>query len=360
MRYNQPYGLPDEVVPFDHPYVNGDPSIARQGSIPPAESIEYPQREIIKVIQWAYDHGYVDQDGNPCLQPTNVYLDQLLKALFGIINAKNLRGPTTVYVNGSTGSDTLYDGSQPTVDGSKGPFATIDRALVEMAKYNLAGFNYFIRVADGLYTKNGPIILPLPNGSGSVHLIGNDVTPTNCVLLNSGSGSVLRELAGGNYVVSGFSLSNTAVAAGDSNSLIDTQAGSMTVGNINCGASVGSHLTGWINGYMFILGPNISISGGCPSGSHILALEGGRALTHVLATPVVNVTVTAPITVASFARSEQLSYCRPIYLSLSGAANVTGSKYAVSANAVMNTQGRGVSYLPGTVAGTAVTGGQYQ
>src|SRR5215831_12012706 len=45
MRYVPPFGTPD-----DSPYINGDPSIARQGSIPPAEAFEHPMRELVAVI----------------------------------------------------------------------------------------------------------------------------------------------------------------------------------------------------------------------------------------------------------------------------------------------------------------------
>jgi hypothetical protein len=46
MLYNPPYGVSDPNAP----YINGDPSIGRAGSIPPAASIEYPQREIVNLI----------------------------------------------------------------------------------------------------------------------------------------------------------------------------------------------------------------------------------------------------------------------------------------------------------------------
>jgi hypothetical protein len=66
MQYNQPYGVSDTNAP----YVNGDPSLGRQGSIPPAESIEYPQREIVAVIT---DVGLA--------APSNSDLAQLSKAV---------------------------------------------------------------------------------------------------------------------------------------------------------------------------------------------------------------------------------------------------------------------------------------
>ncbi|WLB57504.1 hypothetical protein [Bradyrhizobium japonicum] len=46
MKYNQPYGVSDP----DAPYINGNPSTGTMGSIPPAASIEYPQREIVNLI----------------------------------------------------------------------------------------------------------------------------------------------------------------------------------------------------------------------------------------------------------------------------------------------------------------------
>jgi len=46
MKYNQPYGVSDPNAA----YVNGNPSTGTMGSIPPAESIEYPQREIVNLI----------------------------------------------------------------------------------------------------------------------------------------------------------------------------------------------------------------------------------------------------------------------------------------------------------------------
>ena len=61
MKYNPPYGVSDPNAP----YINGDPSIGRAGSIPPAESIEYPQREIVAAI---YDIGLSSPNNNDLSQ----------------------------------------------------------------------------------------------------------------------------------------------------------------------------------------------------------------------------------------------------------------------------------------------------
>jgi hypothetical protein len=49
MKYVQPYGITDP----DAPYINGNPSTGTMGSIPPAASIEHPQREIVNLINSA-------------------------------------------------------------------------------------------------------------------------------------------------------------------------------------------------------------------------------------------------------------------------------------------------------------------
>ena len=47
MKYNQPYGVTDPEAP----YVNGNPSTGTMGSIPPAASIEHPQREVVNFLK---------------------------------------------------------------------------------------------------------------------------------------------------------------------------------------------------------------------------------------------------------------------------------------------------------------------
>jgi hypothetical protein len=69
MLYNQPYGKPAEVTWGDTPYINGNPATGSPGSIPPAASIEYPQREIVNLIR-----------ASP-LTPSNSDLMQLARAL---------------------------------------------------------------------------------------------------------------------------------------------------------------------------------------------------------------------------------------------------------------------------------------
>src|ERR1700676_3467636 len=66
MKYNQPW---DQPLNPNAPYTNGNPGTGTPGSIPPAASIEYPQREI---VNFETDSG---------LAPTNSDLHQLSEAV---------------------------------------------------------------------------------------------------------------------------------------------------------------------------------------------------------------------------------------------------------------------------------------
>ncbi|SIO49901.1 hypothetical protein SAMN05443247_06576 [Bradyrhizobium erythrophlei] len=95
MQYNQPWGVSDTNAP----YINGNPSTGTMGSIPPAASIEYPQREIVAMIA---DAG---------ITPSNADLTQLAKAIqscfinyvpdTGTVNALNVTmSPVPAYRDG--------------------------------------------------------------------------------------------------------------------------------------------------------------------------------------------------------------------------------------------------------------------
>jgi hypothetical protein len=58
MKYVPPYGRESEGDSAQ--YINGDPSIGRQGSIPPANAFEHPMREIVHTIEknWIYPSEY--------------------------------------------------------------------------------------------------------------------------------------------------------------------------------------------------------------------------------------------------------------------------------------------------------------
>jgi hypothetical protein len=109
----------------------------------------------------------------------------------------------------------------------------------------------------------------------------------------------------------------------------------------------------------FFIAGNTTITGGSTGGfgAHLNATINGTVLVDT-ATPW-NLTITAPVNLPDFVAATDGGQARPIYGTITGAGNVTGAKFVASSNGVIETQGRGVNYLPGTTAGALLTGGQY-
>lgn len=65
MKYWQPFGISDPNAP----YINGDPTIGRAGSIPPAGVFEQPQRELVNLISYSN------------MNPSDASVDQVMHAV---------------------------------------------------------------------------------------------------------------------------------------------------------------------------------------------------------------------------------------------------------------------------------------
>jgi hypothetical protein len=96
MKYNQPYGVSDP----NGPYINGNPSTGTMGSIPPAASIEYPQREIVNMI------------ADAAVVPDNADLHQLGRSVQSgnLIHAFDSGPVNTVIINTTPPLAAYYDG----------------------------------------------------------------------------------------------------------------------------------------------------------------------------------------------------------------------------------------------------------
>jgi hypothetical protein len=342
LLYNQPYGISDPNAP----YINGNPSTGTMGSIPPALSIEHPQREIVKVIQWAYDHGYADMLGNPCEQPTSNLTDQLLKALFGIMNSRLLRAPQNYFVNGATGNDFGNDGLTANT-----PFATIQKALDVATGWNQNGFMVTINVADGIYEG---IILRELNGSGGCLLQGSGTS--RCTISGVNKSAIQSGGISSTYYIQGFALTCQGVyPPGDHGCGIMLYGGTVQVQNLkflNCGEA---HMMTIADGWLI---PNLDIEIAGSAQSHISAVWNSH-YTH--SSPPVEPTLTISQQVAFnyFAISSSGSLVVNYYVNIIGASNMTsGAKFLVNLNSTM-ANGGGLNYLPGPSPGVITTGGQY-
>ncbi|MET3485353.1 hypothetical protein [Methylobacterium sp. 1973] len=159
MIYNKPFDATNPAAG----YVNGNPATNTAGSIPCAEGLEYPQREIVAVIQAAN------------LVPTNNDLTQLLQAIQALAGSKGLTVINNRKIVGSTRRIfmtvglvywTVPDGiTQVDVEGCWGPGG--GGAGGSMAAGAGGGF------AAGTYTVTPGQVIPVTIGAPGVGTAGS-------------------------------------------------------------------------------------------------------------------------------------------------------------------------------------------
>ena len=439
MKYNQPYGVTD----LNAPYINGNPSTGTMGSIPPAASIEYPQREIVNFItdstlvpdnadlrqlSKSVQSGHVnycDDQGTPnfiAITPTppvteyklglhfririnnintgptqlnvsnvgwapvvhgdksalgarEMNIGQMIDVAFdGAGNWQMMTGgigglimmtePQSFYVDANLGDDTLYDGTQATVDATHGhgPFKTLQKALTTMATYNLGGWTFNIYMADGNYVWNSLLMAPIPNGSGTVAIHGNPSNPTLCKLINAGAGGAIA-ISGGVYTFDGIYFQSTAGGSGIGGvegSLWVDGFGQVMLFSTAFGNAAHSQILVGPGGSLSLFGPlKIYGSGGATAECFINGWS-NAVCTSYSVYPVLDIYGAVTYTAAFMAVSGGAQFVVPFTaITIQAGGSVTGMKYSCVSNAVINTFGRGPNYFPGTVPGGVNTGGQY-
>jgi hypothetical protein len=100
-----------------------------------------------------------------------------------------------------------------------------------------------------------------------------------------------------------------------------------------------------------------TLTGNYCGGAHYYAFTNGVLLNSTPTNPNINISVAS--SAYAFAWAVDGGQIWPIWNNIFGAGNFNGYKYVASTNGVINSQGRGASYLPGTAAGFTAAGGQY-
>ncbi len=271
-----------------------------------------------------------------------------------------LTAPLQYYVNGTTGSDSNNGLTTLT------PFQTIQKGLNAAGSVFTNGFPVTISVvASGTY---GHITLPPINGAGSVILVGNNSTPTNCVISGNTFSAIFAGAISGTYQISGFSLVSTGNPS-LSNDIcggifLASGGGAIFINNMDFGACSGGHIAASGGSTIGILQGPITISGGCignsvsSSPAHMNANTNANIHVGIPAT-FPSLSINAAAFMSYFASVSQGGSIAVAYSSISNPTNVTATKFSATLNGTVNSGGRGTSYYPGNVAGTTSTGGQY-
>jgi hypothetical protein len=261
-----------------------------------------------------------------------------------------LYAPRNFYVNGTTGSDSNDGLTAGTA------FQTIQKAQNQTYLYNLNGYSVTINVADGIYTNAASpgcvVSCGANNGSGGIYFVGNVANPQN-VQLTSSAGMAVQVGNGAVVSFNGFKLSSTGGAPGWSPSGVDIVSGYCELHAIEFGACPDYHIVLDAAARCSYQGP-FAVSGSTTA--HIFCAQSSY-LRQPLNPPTLN--IKNPINVSEWLLVAGGGVTFALYSTITGFGNVTGSKYNVQTNGVCYTNGSGINYYPGTIAGATSTGGQY-
>ena len=253
-----------------------------------------------------------------------------------------LTAPRNYYVNVNTGSDT-NDGATPAT-----PFRTIQKGVTTVGLLDLNGYTAAVNVADGVYSES--VQLSTVSQNGTAVLNGNDTNWANVNINPAAASSIITAQAGSNWIIHGFKVNGVAAPGDAGNGIWVTASGrSVQYYNMEFGACPGSHIT-ISRGSIVNLGA-VQISGG--ASSHIL-VDGGVFATDA-AHPLT--IVGTPVFSVAFIWCANAGTTYYIFSPLVG--NSSGPKYLASFNGVINSEGGGINYYPGSAAGSTSAGGQY-
>lgn len=269
-----------------------------------------------------------------------------------------LKANTTIYLS-PTGNDSV-----PYVAMSIGnPWATLNKAWSFICStFDLAGFTVTIQMADGTYSglQVGAAVGGLsgtPNGGGNIVFQGNTGDYTKVIISDANN-----PFAFGAMITSALTFSYlTLNGTGGTNYLINVQAPCVVniKGTIGCRV-VGAYALSVYGGgaQINLIGCTINFDGSPTYLGAIIAQAGGlisifnNTGLNTFAVPSGTLTIATGFAIAVGAGQIETAAA-----AFSG--SVSGPRYDVEANGVINTFGSGASYWPGTSVGTASTGGQY-
>lgn len=239
-------------------------------------------------------------------------------------------------------------------NSSAGAFATIQKAWNTVTTLDLNGrSDTIIQVGAGTYNSGSQPLLSVTTCSlgGFVTLQGDTTTPSNVVLnVSAGSTSAISVSNSCTLSVAGLkivsSVGNPFFGLYALSGYINV-IGTMDFGAFGSGYHIVAKSGGRIN---FAQGVSYTISGGAHF--HWYA-TGGEVLAQELAVTINN----APAFAGAFAYAEVVGAVICNGNTFTGSA--TGPRYSAVANGVIATYTASPTYLPGSVAGSTATGGQY-
>lgn len=257
---------------------------------------------------------------------------------------ERLNAPRTYFVR--------VDGSDANtglVDSAGGAFLTIQKALNVAAGIDLNANAITIQVRSGTYT--GQLVPLSLTGAGTVTVVGDLVTPSNCFIdVTSGFGWLQADTRG-NYILRGFKIRTNT---GGFSCIAVSGVSRLSFDNIEFSTSGNAHISCTSGSYVIGQG-NYSITGNAvfhwAVTSQGVVSVAGKTITLV-GTPAFSV---------AFAFATQVSVLIINGDTFAG-TGATGQRYLADSNSVIDTgnaPGTAPNYIPGGSAGAVATGAQY-
>ena len=295
-----------------------------------------------------------------------------------------LTGTMNFYVNPATG----VDNSETYGRSEDKPFKTLKYALTYVTDtFNTSSYNIYINLAEGVYdnddieTTSGLLTLPEIAGSGTVWIGNKDPEKAKNTILHYRVQSI-RAIK---YTLYNLTLQPVILASnGPNQNFIYLEKGYLDLYNVYfnaqyvyaatngnaryiINANVGSTIRIYASNTSTII-PGVSFDYASSTAKILtISCDGGNV---IFSADLNIVSSTSDISSNVFFNATNLSVItrtkstfpypgREPLINILNDAVVTGKRYSVDKNSIIGVMGAGDEFLPGTVAGTANSGGQY-
>jgi hypothetical protein len=231
------------------------------------------------------------------------------------------------------------------------PCLTIQHAIDLAVGYDLGNFSITISVADGTYSTTGSAIVlkSYVSGSGTISIVGNTTTPSNVVVSVTTGFGIIGSSVRGAWTLSGMKVTTLTAGYDTINVSLGTRLSIVSAWEF--GAAGGTHITATY-GASVIISTNYTISGGAGIHWNVSTQALVQAAGHTL-------TITGTPTFTTWAQAIQGGGLVVHADTFSGAITAGATQYTASTVGWIYTAGAGAGYFPGTVGGSATSGGVY-
>lgn len=282
----------------------------------------------------------------------DTFANYMTAGTFGVlVQGVNANGTVNIYVNPSTGSDTLYNGLSATVSGQNGPFATIQHAYNVLSQnYYMNGNSAVINLANGTYNPaSGTSVLialnPVVGINGPVMILGNPGSPSS-VIIEATLANCFEAFSGAQIELSGMTIEATGTGL-NGFGISAANGGQVVIGpDVVFGACGSVHINSQFGGFIS-RNNGYTYNGAAPY--HMIAHDGGQIYT------VSGLTFTGSGTL-NFSGAFAYSYDGALIFDAGSTytgGTITGLKYLASNLGLIKTGGGGAGYYPGNTAGEA-------